>query len=123
MKRDMELVRKLLLYVEENYTYKPLNSDSVRMDGYSDEVIGYHVKIMADGGLIETIDATSTDSRTYQCFIRGITWNGHEFLDLVRDEGVWSNVKAALKRVGSAASFEVAKNVAVAYVSGRLGLS
>ena len=88
MKRDMELVRKLLLYIEENYTYEPIDSNSVHLDNYSEEEIGYHLKIMLEGGLITTINANSMDSRTYECFINGITWFGHEFLDSVRDEGV-----------------------------------
>jgi len=55
-------------------------------------------------------------------FIKGITWYGHEFLDSIRDEGVWNHTKKALKPFGSA-SFEIVKNVAVAYVSSKLGLS
>jgi len=51
-----------------------------------------------------------------------LTWHGHEFLDSVRDEGVWSSIKVALKPVGSA-SFEVVKSLAVAVLSSKLGLS
>jgi hypothetical protein len=117
----MELVRKLLLYVEENHSYDSLASSDIQMDGYSQEQIGYHVKMMADGGLIETIDTTGFDSRTHGCFINRITWYGHEFLDSVRDEGVWRHVKSALRPVGTV-SFEVIKNLAVAYASKTLGL-
>lgn len=121
MKRDIELVRKLLLYIEENFTYDVLHSSLIELEGYSAQEIGYHLKLMADGGLIDTMGGGSTDSRTYECGINGMTPYGHDFLDSVRDEGVWSNVKAALKPVGWA-SFEVIKNLAVAQASKMLGL-
>jgi len=121
MKRDMELVRKLLLYIEENYKDEVLRSPQINIEGYSRQEISYHLRLMADGGLINVLDSVALKDGTYDCAIEGLTWRGHEFLDLVRDEGAWSNVKGALKPVGTV-SFEVIKNLAVAYVSAKLGL-
>ena len=121
MKRDMDIVRKLLLYLEVAVDYKPLRSSDIAIGGYSDAQIGYHLGILADGGLIDVIDTNTKDSKVFSCFVKGITWQGHEFLDSVRDDGVWSHTMEKLKPVGSA-SIDIVKSVAIAYVSSKLGL-
>jgi len=121
MKRDMDLVRKLLLYLEDTVDYKPLRSSDIAIGGYSDAQIGYHLRILADGGLIDVIDTNSMGSKTFGCFVKDITWKGHEFLDAVRDDGVWSHTMEKLKPLGSA-SLEVVKSVAIAYIGSKLGL-
>ena len=122
MKRDMDIVRKLLLYLEGEVDYKPLRSSDIAIGGYSDAQIGYHLGILADGGLIDVIDTNSMDSKVFSCFVKGITWQGHEFLDSVRDDGVWSHTMEKLKPLGSA-SLEIVKSVAIACITGKLGLS
>lgn len=122
MKRDMDFVRKLLLYLEDTVDYKPLRSSDIAIDGYSDAQIGYHLGILADGGLIDVIDTNTHDSQTFSCFVKAITWQGHEFLDSVRDDGVWSQTREKLKPFGSA-SLEIVKSVAVACLTSKLGLS
>ncbi len=121
MKRDMELVRKLLLHIEEEHVYDTIASSDITIEGYSESQIGYHLHIMAAGGLIDAKEAPAFGDDMYYLEVEGITWYGHEFLDSVRDEGVWSGVKSALKPIGSA-SFEVIKNLAVALIAKQLGL-
>lgn len=121
MKRDMELVRRLLLYLEENHPSGPVDSTEIDIEDHSVGEVGYHLKIMADGGLIDVIDTNTKDSKVFSCFVKGITWQGHEFLDSVRDDGVWSHTKETLKPIASA-SFEVVKSIAFAYVNSKLGL-
>lgn len=121
LKRDMELVRKILFKIEEVFEYAPISTREIQIDGYTDDQIGYHLRILADARLIDIIDANTKQSGMFTCFVRGITWEGHEFLDAVRDEGVWNHTKKALLPIGSA-SFDVVKSVAVAYIRSRLGL-
>lgn len=121
MKRDMDLVRRLLFYIEENQENEPLQSGEINIDGHEEGAIGYHLKIMADGGLIDAQDITTFDSVSYDFFIRNITWYGHEFLDSVRDDGLWTRTKEALKPVGSA-SLSVVMNLAASLLNKQLGL-
>jgi hypothetical protein len=117
----MDIVRKLLLYLEVAVDYKPLRSSDIAIGGYSDAQIGYHLGILADGGLIDVIDTNTKDSKVFSCFVKGITWQGHEFLDSVRDDGVWSQTRDKLKPVGSA-SLEVVKSIATTFLCNQLGL-
>lgn len=52
MKRDMELVRKLLLYVEENCV-GDLDSTRIEIEPYSSDEIAYNIRCMVDGGLLD----------------------------------------------------------------------
>lgn len=122
MKRDMDLVRQLLLNIEEAVDYEPIRSRDIALDGYSAEQIGYHLGILADGELVDVIDTRTHDSKMFSCFVKGITWQGHEFLDSVRDDGVWKHTSEKLKPFGSA-SLEIVKSVAIACLTSRLGLS
>lgn len=121
MKRDMELVRKLLLYIEENCMHDALHSSQISVDGYSSDEIAYNIHVMVGGGLLDVVDASAMGDRFGYYLIKGISWYGHEFLDSVRNEGVWSHTKEALRPVGSA-SLGVIMSIATSVLNKQLGL-
>lgn len=121
MKRDMELVRVLLLRIEQDETCC-LQSPNIEVDGYSSDEIGYNLNIMVNGGLLDARGSQAMRDKVPQFLITGITWCGHEFLDSIRNDSVWSHTKEALKPFGSA-SFDVIKSIAVAFISSKLGLT
>jgi hypothetical protein len=53
--------------------------------------------------------------------IRALTWNGHEFLDSVRDTGIWAKVKERAAKLPSA-PLSILAGIAVAEVKKHLGL-
>ena len=118
MKRDMELVRQILLAIE---AYKDLKQDlKFEIEGYSEEQIMYHMKILADGGLIEAIDASTFEGI---CFIpQGLTWSGYEFLDAIRNETVWKQTKEVVRDKGGSLPFEVLKSLAIEFLKKFVGL-
>lgn len=117
MKRDMDLVRKLLFYLEENQGTELLLARDIKIDGYEADAIYYNLKIMGEGGLIAGRDMSTQDCRDY--IIYYITWEGHEFLDSVRDIGVWNHVMSTLKSVGSL-PLDIIKCLALAYLTKKL---
>lgn len=78
MKRDMDLVRKLLFYLEENQGTELLLASNIKIDGYEDDAIYYNLKIMGEGNLITGRDISAHDCRNY--IIYSITWEGHKVL-------------------------------------------
>ena len=42
MQRDMELIRKILITIEDKYVDVALNSSEICIDGYDMKTIGYH---------------------------------------------------------------------------------
>ena len=122
MKRDMGLVRKLLLFIEEQQECSSIGSTEIAIEGYSQNQIVYHLRLMVDGGLLDGQDDTrAVDPDSYDPAITSITWEGHEFLDSVRNEGVWRKVCQTLKPVGTA-SLPVIMSLATSLGRKELGL-
>jgi hypothetical protein len=77
MKRDMDLVRKILLEVE-SWSWAQRN-DVPKIEGHPDEEVSYHVKMMHDVGLIEAVTLSQGQELDWRPTC--LTWDGHDFLD------------------------------------------
>ncbi|MBB2170451.1 DUF2513 domain-containing protein, partial [Gluconacetobacter aggeris] len=100
MRRDMELVRSLLLRLEEvnippgaNITFYGYE-DEIAVDGYEPDVIALHLFMLLDGGLLKG------KNMGRGVMITDLSWAGHEFLDSVRDGEVWKRTKDGATRAG-----------------------
>jgi hypothetical protein len=106
MKRNMDLIREILLVLEEHNYLESI-------PGQTPEEIAYHVSLLEGAGLV-------TQEIYQNLFLNDsvlegirITWTGHEFLDASRNTSFWENAKkVALEKTG-ALSFEVLKTILV----------
>jgi len=97
MKRDMDLVRELLLRLEAeplDGNVWLLNPAELGKDHTPDE-IAYHLLLLIDRGLLEGERALSGE-----LMARKLTWAGHDFLDSVRDPKTWRATKERAKAAG-----------------------
>ena len=110
MKRDMGLIREILLQVEA----RPSVNDwgPVEIDGRSQEEISYHVKMLDDDGLLEALDMRTLGPDGFKYDPKFLTARGHDFLDSIRSPSVWGKVKQQLAVIGGSASLEVVKTIA-----------
>ena len=85
MKRDLDLIRKIMIAIE---SHAESGEPSLDIDGHlSDEVLG-HLCFMEDGKLIHRGEVR-------------LTWEGHEFLEASRDDGIWEKAKQlVIERTG-----------------------
>jgi Hypothetical protein (DUF2513) len=87
MKRDPDLIRKLLLYLEQKPNYK---AELVpQIEGYTEDDIKYHCLLLAQAGYVDYEPEKSKTGRFIRVFVFGLSWQGHEFLEASRDEGIW----------------------------------
>jgi Hypothetical protein (DUF2513) len=100
MQRNMDLVRMILLRMEADPSGRAPNDLGIR--SYERDQVGYHAHIMAQEGLIEAIEVTGFESTGPEVIPTGLTWKGHEFLDLARDQERWNKAKAIIAKVGTA---------------------
>ena len=107
MKRDMDLVRSILLEVEKST--HPMGMLNLELPGQDQTVISYHVMLLKEAGLIEATNLTS--SAGYSWKARRLTWEGHEFLDNARSDTVWKKTKSKISDAVGSASLEVVKQV------------
>ena len=90
MKRDLDLIRDILLYIEEAEQY-PVYSDTIEIPEATEEMISFHVQLLADAGYIDYLDATACGNEGLVCYyINRLTMAGCDYLDGVRDDGAKS---------------------------------
>ncbi len=107
MKRDMDLVRKLLRAIEESET--PARSPDLHIEGFTDDQVGYHLMIMGEAELVTGGDVTPNDSEYPVWIGLRLTWKGHEFIDAANDDSVWAKVKGAAKGLPMAVAMPLLK--------------
>lgn len=110
MKRDMDICREILLQIEEKPAdYHP--PIMLKLPEQSKEVVSEHVRLLAEACLIEAVSGSFKGGSDWQP--TRLTWDGHDFIDAARDDGLWRKAKeATLKRAGGLA-FDVLKSVLV----------
>lgn len=114
MQRDWDLIRKILLKLEEKADAQSFLSDD-EFRGYHSEMVSYHFKLLHSAGLIEAVDYSSAREL---CFgARSLTWDGHEFLDKIRNDSTWNSLKTLIKSKRLELSFEVIKMAASGLVA------
>lgn len=111
MKRDMDLVRSILMMVADSDD--PVSIDALVNGDHDKQLVGYHISIMKDAGLIKASIMSADDDPYYQCFISSLTWEGNDFLDAVRNDMVWVKTKSTISKTAGSATFEIVKSVAV----------
>ena len=123
MKRDLELVRKLLIFFDEKPG--PEHVEVPPIQGYADSVIKYHLVLLHDAGYLRCEPVkSSTSDRTIYVLPFELTWAGHEFLEKVRDQHVWDEVIRDIKSRGFlSASVDFVKMLADTAIRKRLGLT
>jgi hypothetical protein len=98
MKRDMDLVRELLLKLESLplaagvvALVDPWDKDLAVPDKTGDE-ISYHLLLLRAAKFIESPGSQPMNGGIT---FRRLTWEGHEFLDSIRDPEIWAKTKKA----------------------------
>ena len=107
MKRNLELVRKILLAIERSEQTQ--GTLSIEIDGFDPETVSYQVKLLAEARLIEANDLSTMYQ--FEWKPRSLTWAGHEFLDAARNDTVWNKTMTKLKDQATTVPFEVLKAV------------
>ena len=107
MKRDMDLMRLILLYLEENYDPNRGLISDVSIEGYEEAVIAEHCKLLHQAGLISDIDITRFMGGGLNLSIRNLTNEGYDYLESIRDEKTWEKVQKTMtdKKIPSTIAF------------------
>lgn len=108
MKRDFDLFRKILLLVENAPSgFAP----TIVLDGYSGAEIGYHAHLLIEAGLARGVDVTNLGSKAPESLITDLTWTGHEFAELARDQSRWEQAMSSLQAEGRGVTLDELKRL------------
>jgi hypothetical protein len=116
MKRDMDLIRLLLLRSEGDATAES------ECNSYAVPVVSYHVQLMIDAGLIEGTALRDPDGTFSRSVVSRLTWAGHDFIESTRDNTVWKKAKEHVLKPGASWTFDLLKDWVKQEIKGKIGL-
>lgn len=108
MKLNYDCIRSVLFALEEHIdidddlriVYVSVESLFEQLPKYENKDILYTVEKLTEAGYIKS--SIQYAGRMFNDgVIEGITYRGHEFLESIRDNKIWGNVKRALSNVGT----------------------
>ncbi len=95
MKRDMDLIREILLEVEKSPS---LGGCQVKMPGRTSEELYYNAQLAQEAGFIDARFAHGSPD----FHVIRLTYQGHEFLDAARSDTRWAKAKEiVIKNTGT----------------------
>lgn len=104
MRLNPQCMRDILLVVEnkpfpEHYSMLKLKSF---LPGYSDEEIYYTCLKLWEGNLLQ-LSTIGTGKKDYEQIstVDDLTYDGHQFLEKIRNEKIWKKTLSLAKNVGS----------------------
>lgn len=115
MKRDMDLVRKILFFVENEYV-PGADVISVEIDGFDNDMIYEHCKLIYQAGLVQKFTDTSTMSGR-GCLTGNLSNEGYDYLDKIREDTIWNKTKKVIKEKGLPMVVDTIKAVATALIA------
>lgn len=122
---DRDCVRDLLLTVEldsfNNRFFLDKICDQPKMQSYSKETITYAIQKLDEANYINA-DILIADGGPYSVSVSSITWDGHQFLDNIRDPGIWEKVKSRSSKLTSV-SLPLLAELGLSFVKEQIGLS
>lgn len=96
MKLNQDCIRDLLLYLEENLKLNDyLSVSNISLKNYSPEELLYTADKLYEAGYLNC-SRKVYDNTDLMIFVSSISYNGHQFLDNIRDEKVFTKTKSIL---------------------------
>jgi len=125
MKRDMDLIRALLLHYE--------GEDPVDMSVWAKDQILYHTGLLHDAGLLQSSITRLVRRRVKQTgdlkefheseqIPTQLTWEGHEFLDKSRSDEIWAKARSNVKENVVSIGFNLMSSLLDATIKTKLGI-
>jgi hypothetical protein len=119
MKRDLNLIRKMVLAIEDNPAGR---APDLKFAEYAPDQIGYHAYLLVDAGLAKGINATVLGSSGPDFAITSLTWAGHEFAEAARDDTRWKSAMGIVTEKGGSVTIEILTQLLIGLMKGAFGL-
>ncbi len=122
MKRDMELIRELMLAIESRNDTEYWAED-LEVSGDRDIVeIKGHLQLLVDAGFIKATVNHDNGSGSPYILIDRMLHNGHEFIDNARNEPAWKGAMKQVQEKGGSISIAILTQILIAETKRLFGL-
>lgn len=109
MRRDNEYLRDLLFEFESDSDYL-IPASPVLDDTEKGRKRWHHIQLLEDYGYI-----LETGIGMYR-----LTSQGHDFIESIRDEGIWEQTKKAVTETGGNVTIEMIKSIACGFLKKKI---
>lgn len=120
MRRDLNLLRRIVLKIEESPTAWAPKDLSIQ--GYTAAQVSYHAYLLVNAGLAYGSDTTCLGSEGPEALISHLTWAGHEFADAARNDTHWNRAMGLVKDKGGAITVEILVQLLTGFMRNAFGL-
>lgn len=125
MKRDLDLIKEILLKVEAYPVGRSLSR--IEVEGYKQDVISEHIRLLQESNYIDVDLLTSPSSHGVNQVdgysINRLLNDGHDFIANAKSESVWTKAKSLVKEKGIDVSLAVFKAVLAKVTMQELGIA
>jgi hypothetical protein len=119
MKRDFDLIRKMVLAIEDAPSGRAPN---LSFEGHTLAQVRYHAYLLVDAGLARGSEVTSMGGEGPEALIANLTWAGHEFAEAARDDTRWMKAMGVVREKGGAITIDLLKQLLGSLMKGAFGL-
>lgn len=110
MKRDMAIIREILLLCEQAHLGFDLSSVCTSQD--ERDLYAYHARLLDDGGYIIANVKCTASGHAITVYIERMTWAGTELLESLRNESVFKETMHRLAQSAGAFSVSLIQSIA-----------
>lgn len=112
MKKDWIIIRQILLRLEE----APTPNTYLRakdFEHFSEQEVAYNIRLLKEAGYIEAIfqESRTGSNEINAAMARRLTNSGHELLDTIRNDSIWSKIKETFRSKGVEMTFDLVISV------------
>ena len=119
MKRDFDLIRAILFDVQ---AAPPLESiEEFKHAGKSQEEVCAHISLLIEAGLVGG-EVTLYHGDPPSAIIHRLTWRGHDFLEAMSDDSLWTRAKQSVLLPAGGVMFDVLLDWLKYHAKEKLGL-
>lgn len=115
MRRDAELIRQILIHMEENSDGR--ECEMITIEGVDEMHVIYHYRLLKDAGFMTAMIQDMSSNTTF-CTPQSLTMSGHDLLDSIRSDTLWNKFKENLEKNGLPVVF----GMLVSYAKQTIGL-
>jgi Hypothetical protein (DUF2513) len=111
MRRDLDLSRSILLFIEEHCPPEGGLNTRLEFEDYDRATVLAHVELLIEGGLVDGKMVIPV-SGPIDVRIRKLTNHGHDAIKAIQDDSLWSKVKTRASEKGITLTFDLAVTLA-----------
>lgn len=117
MKRDMDLIRTIMLEIEKQYIPGTDIIRNFKVDALTREEAYEYLVLFEDAKLIQKLDKLKNGNGCDNVYPGNLSYYGYDFLDKIRDDGTWQKTVKTIAEKGLDMSIKTIGTIATAFIT------